>query len=441
MTEASISATMSPKRLKVVERARTEPGGRFHSLAHLIDVPALERAFRRARKDAAVGVDGVTKEAYGEDLGGNLADLHERMKSKRYRHQPIRRVHIPKGPGKTRPIGVSTFEDKLVQDAVREVLEAIYEQDFLDCSHGFRPGRRAHDAVRTLDGIVHRNQVNWIIEADIVSFFDSLDRAQLKKMLEIRVADGSLLRLIGKCLHVGVLDGVELSTPDTGATQGSVLSPLLGNIYLHYVLDLWFEREVKPRLRGRSTLIRYADDFIITFEREEDARRVLEVLGKRLEKYGLSLHPDKTRLLPFRRPPDGQQSGKGPSTFDFLGFTFHWGRSRKGRWIMKCKTKRTSLRRTLTSIYAWCRRHRHLPIETQHAALCRRVQGHFNYFAVSGNFRSLQLVVEGAKRAWYKWLRRRSQRTRLTGERFDDLLRQHPLPTPRITIQIWGPPP
>ena len=201
MTEASISATMSPKRLKVVERARTEPEGRFHSLAHLIDVPALERTFRRARKDAAVGVDGVTKEAYGEVLEGNLADLHERMKSKRYRHQPIRRVHIPKGLGKTRPIGVSTFEDKLVQDAVREVLEAIYEQDFLDCSHGFRPGRRAHDAVRTLDGIVHRNQVNWIIEADIVSFFDSLDRAELKKMLEIRVADGLLLRLIGKCLR------------------------------------------------------------------------------------------------------------------------------------------------------------------------------------------------------------------------------------------------
>jgi RNA-directed DNA polymerase len=223
-------------------------------------VPALERAYRRSRKDAAVGVDGVTKEQYGQDLERNLRDLHERMKAKRYRHQPIRRVHIPKGQGKTRPIGVSAFEDKLVQDVVREVLEAVYEQDFLDCSHGFRPKRSPHDVICALDRIVHRGEVSWILEADIVSFFDSLDRNELKKMLEIRVADGSLLRLIGKCLHVGVLDGVELSTSESGTAQGSVLSPLLGNVYLHYVLDLWFEQEVKSRLRGRATLIRYADD-------------------------------------------------------------------------------------------------------------------------------------------------------------------------------------
>ena len=269
MTNASTLGKMSPQLLKVVERAKQEPEGRFHSLAHLIDVPALERAYRRSRKDAAVGVDGVTKEQYGQDLERNLRDLHERMKAKRYRHQPIRRVHIPKGQGKTRPIGVSAFEDKLVQDVVREVLEAVYEQDFLDCSHGFRPKRSPHDAIRALDRIVHRGEVSWILEADIVSFFDSLDRNELKKMLEIRVADGSLLRLIGKCLHVGVLDGVELSTSESGTAQGSVLSPLLGNVYLHYVLDLWFEHEVKSRLRGRATLIRYADDFLIGFEQEQ----------------------------------------------------------------------------------------------------------------------------------------------------------------------------
>ncbi|TMQ68924.1 MAG: hypothetical protein E6K81_16095 [Candidatus Eisenbacteria bacterium] len=205
---------MSPQLLEVLERARREPEGRFHALAHRIDVPALERAYHRMRKDAAVGVDGVTKEQYGQDLERNLRDLHARMKAKRYRHQPIRRVHIPKAQGKTRPIGISAFEDKLVQDAVREVLEAIYEQDFLDCSYGFRPGRSAHDAVRTLNRVVHQGKVNWILEADIVSFFDSLVRKQLSKMLEVRVADGSLLRLIGNCLHVGVLDGVELSTSD-----------------------------------------------------------------------------------------------------------------------------------------------------------------------------------------------------------------------------------
>jgi group II intron reverse transcriptase/maturase len=414
-------------------------GAMFHSLAHLIDVPALERAYHRSRKDAAAGVDGVTKEQYGQDLEQNLRDLHERLKAKRYRHQPIRRVHIPKGRGKTRPIGISAFEDKLVQDAVREVLEAIYEQDFLDCSYGFRPERSAHDAIRTLDRIGNRGEVSWILEADVVSFFDSLDRSELKKMLEIRVADGSLLRLIGKCLRVGVLEGVELSTSESGTAQGSVLSPLLGNVYLHYVLDLWFEQEVKPRLRGRATLIRYCDDFIIGFEQEGDARRVMEVLGKRLGRFGLALHPGKTRLLPFRRPPGGQKSGKGPATFDFLGFTFYWARSRRGRWRMFCKTCRASLSRIIQSVYDWCRRHRHHSVRDQHAALRRRIQGHLNYFGVNGNFRSLLVVVGHARRIWYKWLCRRSQRTRLTWERFVDLLRDFPLPRPRITAQIWGP--
>jgi group II intron reverse transcriptase/maturase len=429
---------MSPGLLKVVERAQREPEGRFHSLAHLIDVPALTRAYQRMRKDAAVGVDGVTKEQYGQELESHLQDLHVRMKSMRYRHQPIRRVHIPKGQGQTRPIGISAFEDKLVQDAVREVLEALYEQDFLDCSYGFRPGRRAHDAVRTLDRVVHRGEVSWILEADVVSFFDRLDRTELKKMLEIRVADGSLLRLIGKCLHVGVLDGAEFSEPEAGTAQGSVLSPLLGNVYLHYVLDVWFETEVKPRLRGRATLIRYCDDFIIAFEREDDARRVMAVLGKRLGRFGLALHPDKTRLLPFRRPPAGQQGGKGPATFDFLGFTLYWARSRKGRWGMWCKTRRQSLRRAIQSVYAWCRRHRHLPVGAQHAALTRRLRGHFQYFGVSGNLRSLLLFAKAVERTWYKWLCRRSQRKRLTWERFADLLDRRPLPRPRITVPIWG---
>jgi len=437
MSDASTSGGMSLQLLEVVERARREPEGRFHSLAHLIDVPALERAYRRTRKDAAVGVDGVTKEQYGQDLEENLQDLHARMKAKRYRHQPIRRVHIPKEGGKTRPIGISAFEDKLVQDALREVLEAIYEQDFLDCSYGFRPGRSAHDAVRTLDRAVHRGKVNWILEADIVSFFDSLDRKKLKEMLEVRVADGSLLRLIGKCLHVGVLEGVELSTSETGTAQGSVLSPLLGNVYLHYVLDLWFEQEVKSQLRGRATLIRYCDDFIIGFEEEDDARRVLDVLGKRLGRFGLALHPDKTRLLPFRRPPAGQKSGKGPATFDFLGFTFYWARTRKGHWGMTCKTRSASLRRFIGAVYDWCHRHRHLPVAAQHRALKRRVQGHFNYFGVSGNFVSLLLVLEQVKKAWYKWLCRRSHRKRLTWERFADLLRDFPLPKPRIMVSIW----
>lgn len=438
MTNALTLETMSPELLRVAERARREPKARFHSLAHLIDEAALERAYGRRREDAAVGVDGVTKKHYGQDLEVNLRDLYERLRAMRYRHQPILRRHIPKEQGnKTRPIGISSFEDKLVQDALRELLEAVYEQDFLQCSYGFRPGRSAHDAVRALDHAVYRGEVNCILEADIASFFDSMDRSLLLEMLRERVPDGSLLRLVEKCLHVGVLDGEEFSTPERGTAQGSVLSPLLGNIYLHYVLDRWFEDEVKPRLRGKVQLIRYADDFVIGFERQDDAQRVMDVLGKRMGRFGLSLHLDKTRLISFRRPL-GQKEGKGQGTVDFLGFTLYWRRTRRGRWEMACKTRRARLRRAIHRVHEWCRRNRHLPIPVQHAALVRRIQGHYNYFGVNGNTRSLSLLRYHAERAWYKWLCRRSQRARLNWERFEDLLRDYPLPSPRISVQIWG---
>jgi group II intron reverse transcriptase/maturase len=429
---------MSPGLLKVAERAKREPEGRFHSLAHLIDGGALTRAYNRLRKNAAVGVDGITKEGYGQALEENLRDLCQRLKTKRYRHQPIRRVHIPKGKGKTRPIGISTIEDKIVQGALLEVLEAIYEQDFLDCSYGFRPGRSAHDALRALNRSVHDGDVNWILEVDILSFFDSVDRTQLTKMLQKRVVDGSMLRLVGKCLHVGVLDREEYSEPSQGTTQGSILSPLLGNIFLHYVLDLWFETEVKPRLGGKAILTRYVDDLTFAFEREDDARRVAKVLPQRLQRFGLQLHPAKTRLLPFQRPLKGQKAGKGPATFDFLGFTLYWRRTRSGRWEMWCKTRGARLARAIQAVYDWCRRHRHRPVKEQHAALCRRIQGHFNYFGVNGNIDRLVVLVERVKRAWFKWLNRRSQRSRLTWERFNNFLKDFPLPRPRVFVQIWG---
>jgi group II intron reverse transcriptase/maturase len=260
MTDASTSKDMSTGLQKVAERAKREPAAKFHSLAHLIDVDLLGRAYARLRKNAAVGLDGITKEQYGQDLEENLRDLHERLRTKKYRHQPIRRVHIPKDKGTTRPIGISSTEDNVVQTALREVLEAIYEQDFLDCSYGFRPRRSAHDAVRALTRAVDDGEANYILEIDVASFFDQVDRSQLVEMLRMRVADGSLLRLIGKCLHVGVLDGEVFTKPDEGTVQGSTLSPLLGNIYLHHVLDLWFTEEVKPRMRGKAVLVRYADD-------------------------------------------------------------------------------------------------------------------------------------------------------------------------------------
>jgi group II intron reverse transcriptase/maturase len=440
MPDALTLETMSPGLLKVVERAKTEPEGRFHSLAHLVDVPALMRAYRRMRKDAAVGVDGVTKEQYGQELKSNVASLHARMKTMRYRHQPLRRVHIPKGRGATRPIGISSVEDKIVQGAIREVLEAVYEPIFYNGSYGFRPGRSAHDALRSLNQVLVRGEVNWILEADIKSYFDSIDRTLLMGMLRERVADTSLLRLVGKCLHVGILDGEEYSEPDEGTAQGSSLSPLLGNVYLHHVLDQWFERDVLPRMQGKAHLVRYADDFVIGFEREDDAKRVMSVLGQRFERYGLQLHPDKTRLLPFGRPTQDVRKGKGPAAFDLLGFTLYWRRTRTGRWMPTLKTRTARLRRAITAVADWCRSHRHQSVKEQHAALTRRLQGHFNYFGVNGNLRSLQLLVYEVGRAWRKWLSRRGQRTPMSWKRFNDLLRRLPLPKPRIRVQLWMPP-
>jgi group II intron reverse transcriptase/maturase len=439
MVVASTAKQMSPELLKVTERAKRDPNMRFFSLAHLLDEQALGRAYDRIRKDAAVGVDGVTKEQYGQELERNLCDLHEQMRSMRYRHQPIRRVHIPKDKGKTRPIGISCIADKVVQGALCEALEAIYEPVFYDGSYGFRRKRCAHDALRALNRTLNAGWVSVILEADISSFFDSIDRTMLMEMLRERVIDGPFLRLVGKCLHVGILDGADFTEPDVGTVQGSSLSPMLGNIYLHNVLDQWFEREVRPRMRGRVLLVRYADDFVIAFENEDDARRVEAVLPKRFERYGLQLHPEKTRVLPFRRPLRDQTEGKGPATFDFLNFTHYWRRSRWGRWVPGLKTRAARLRRSITAVADFCRRHRHEPVKEQHAGLKRRLVGHYNYFGVNGNSPSLKKLVHEAEHLWRKWLRRRSQRTRLTWERFKEtILRAFPLPSPRIRVQIWA---
>lgn len=438
MTVPQMTGDMSPKLLRVMELAKEKPELKFRNLASLIDVASLRRAYERLDARKAVGVDGMSKEDYGLNLQQNLEGLHQRMKEMRYRHQPILRVQIPKEDGRKRPIGISATEDKVVQGALAAVLGAIYEQDFLDCSYGFRPKRSAHDALRALDRAVHGGKVNFILEADITSFFDSVVRTMLEEMLQNRVADGSFLRLVGKCLNVGVLEGEEFTRPEVGTAQGSVISPILGNIYLHYVLDVWFEHDIKPRLEGAALLIRYADDFVIGFELERDAQRVMEVLGQRMAKFGLTLHPDKTRLMSFGRPPKSQKDGKGPGTFDFLGFTFYWTRGRFGQWALRCKTRTSRLRKASNRIYLWCQRHRHDAVPDQHAALRSRIQGHFNYFGVNGNIRSLRLLIRYTEGVWLKWLSRRSEKARLNWERFTDILRDFPLPRPRVFVQLWG---
>ena len=415
MAGARTSGGMSPKLLKVAERAKRHPDQRILALAHLLDEEALLRAYGRLRKDAAVGVDGVSVDAYGAGLTEKVRALRARMKAGQYRHQPIWRVHIPKDDGRTRPIGISTTEDKVVQGALREVLEAI----------------------RAVHRVAAQGAAHYVLEADIGSFFDSLDRKRRMEMLRDRIADESLLRLVGKCLHVGVLDGEEYAEPEVGTAQGSGLSPILGNIYLHHVLDVWFEREVRPRLRGRSGLVRFADDFVIVFETEEDAVAVMAHLRQRMSRYGLTLHPAKTRLLRFQ-PPAGQAGGKGSATFDFLGFTLHWQRTRRGSWRVGCRTRRARLHRAIHRAAEWCRRHRHDPVKEQRATLSRKLAGHYNYFGVNGNLAALRCLYFQVVRTWRKWLDRRSQNARMNWGRFNELLLANPLPQPRITVQIWG---
>lgn len=442
MPATSIADDKSPELLKVVERAK-DPKFTFLALAHLIDEVALTRAYHRLRADAAVGIDGITKEQYGQELERNIRDLHERLRMKRWRHKPIRRIHIPKENGKSRPIGISSTEDKIVQEVLRELLEAIYGPIFHDCSYGFRRGRSAHDALRSLNGVLFRGEVSWILEIDVESFFDSVDRKMLIGMLQERVVDGSLKRLVGKCLHVGVLDGDEYTESEEGTVQGSVLSPVLGNIYLHHVLDGWFERDVVPRIRGRARLIRYADDAVIGLEFEADAWKVLDALRKRFARFGLRLHPEKTRVVPFARPGREARRGRATkngevrATFDFLGFTHYWRRVRSGRWMPWIRTRTARLRRFIGTVADWCRGHRHEPVQEQHAALTRRIAGHFNYFGVNGNVPCLRHVLRACTTVWHKWLNRRSQRASKTWDEFNDLLQRYPLPQASVRVQLW----
>jgi len=434
---------MSTKRQRIAELARQAPQMSFTSLAHHIDLRWLYAAYQRTRKDGAMGVDGQTAEDYAVNLRANLQGLLDRAKSGAYRAPPVRRVHIPKGTGnETRPIGIPTFEDKVLQRAVVMVLEAVYEQDFLDCSYGFRPGRSAHQALAALWKQTMDRSGCWIVEVDIRRYFDTLDHSHLRELVRQRVRDGVLLRLIGKWLNAGVLEEGVVRTPESGTPQGGVISPLLANIYLHYVLDVWFEREVKPRLRGSGFLVRYADDFVMGFVCEEDARRVLEVLPKRFGKYGLTLHPDKTRLVPFWRP--GQRSASGSAeppcgSFDLLGFTHYWGRSRRGVWVVNRKTASSRFSRVIKKITQWCRLNRHRPVAEQHQILSQKLRGHDAYYGITGNSRMLQRLRFVVGRIWRKWLSRRHRASRLCWDHFSRLLQRFPLPPPRAVHSVYRP--
>jgi len=414
----------------------------FTSLNHHMDLAWLREAYHRTRKDGAVGVDGQTAREYEANLEINLQSLLNRAKSGTYKAPPVRRVHIPKGTGgDTRPIGIPTFEDKVLQRAVVMAVEPIYEQDFYDCSYGFRPGRSAHQALQSLWKQTMRTDGGWILEVDIRKFFDTLDHAVLRELVQLRVRDGVLLRLIGKWLNAGVLEGGQVAYPRAGSPQGGVISPMLANIYLHYVLDQWFAQVVQPRMKGQSFLIRYADDFVIGFTDEGDARAVMEVLPKRFGRYGLTVHPDKTRLIPFRKPSrpsrHGDSEGGGLGTFDLLGFTHYWGLSLKGNWVVKRKTGKNRLTRALKAIYQWCKANRHRPLREQQHTLSQKMRGHYAYYGITGNAPALSGFQVMVHRIWRKWLGRRKRAGQIRWDHFNGVLRRYPLPAPTVVHSVY----
>jgi RNA-directed DNA polymerase len=436
--ETSSSEIVSTRLERIAKLAREAPDMVLTTLAHHIDGVWMLEAYRRTRKDGATGVDRQSAEEFAQNLERNLQALLDSAKAGTYRAPPVRRVHIPKGHGQeTRPIGIPTFADKVLQRAVAMVLGAVYKTSFVDGSYGFRPGRSAHQALEVLQHSLVKTAGGWVLEIDIKKFFDTLDHRHVQEILRQRVRDGVIGRLVGKWLNAGVQERGMLSYPEAGTPQGGVISPLLANIYLHEVLDVWFEREVKPRLRGTSTLIRYADDAVLVFTDESDARRVLEVLPKRFARYGLKLHPEKTRLVAFRRPDrrNGDEEGEDGS-FDLLGFTHFWAKSLKGNWVVRRRTAKDRFSRALRRGYEWLKLMRHRRISEYWPLLVRKMRGHYGYYGITGNFDRIQAFYQQMQRLWRRVLTRRSQRSPKSWAYMKRVLRRYPLPRPRV-VHVW----
>jgi RNA-directed DNA polymerase len=412
----------------IAKKAQEQKKHRFGNLYEMLNEEFLLDSWRYIRQDAAYGVDQVSAEEYEENLEENIGQLVERLKRKSYRAKLVRRQYIPKGEGKFRPLGIPATEDKLLQVAVKRILEAIYEQDFLRCSYGYRPNVGALHAVDKLTVKLQFGQYNCIVEADIKGYFDNMDHERLVEMLEERIDDRALIRLIKKWLKAGILDtDGKVIHPVTGTPQGGIVSPILANVYLHYVLDLWFHQVVKKHCRGEAWLIRYADDFVCAFQYQEDAERVYRVLGKRLGKFGLEVAAEKTRVIPFHRDPPSGKTG-----FDFLGFEFYWGKDRGGRPHLKRRTSRKKLRASLNRFAAWCRENRNLRLMTLFRRLNAKLRGYFNYYGVVGNYASLNQFFWQAMRILFKWLNRRSQRRSFNWQGFQELLKHFRVEQPRI---------
>lgn len=440
MTRTQSQRTILTKLNRVADLSTRRPKLCLTSISHFIDVDFLEEAYRRCKNSRSSGIDNETKKSYGVNLKANLESLLDRFKSGSYRAPAVRRVYLDKGDGSKRPIGIPTFEDKILQRAVTMLVSEIYERDFHSFSYGFRPKKSAHDALRRLrENMMHLGDC-FVLELDIKSYFDSIPHSKLRNILDKRIRDGVIRKAIDKWLKAGVMEDGLVHRSEKGSPQGGVISPLLANIYLHEVLDEWFVRDVQPRMHGRSSIIRYADDAVLAFERKEDALRVLDALKKRFDKYGLTLHPSKTRLMDFKMPKDKSKKNDDdegapgePRSFDFLGFTHYWGASRRGRMTLKRQTAKDRLRKANVRANQWCRANRHRPVKYQYQILCKKLQGHYAYYGITGNSRSLAKVYRGVIKVWRKWLIRRSRATWIPWRVFlTEFLTRFPLPRGRI---------
>jgi len=432
---------------RVREAARKNSPERFTALLHHVTVDLLRKAYYKLNPKAAPGVDEVTWKEYGQGVEERLADLHERVHSGRYRAKPSKRIYLPKPDGKQRPIGIAAMEDKIVQQAVGWVLEQIYEEDFLGFSYGFRPGRSAHGALDAIWVAITQRKVNWVVDADVRSFFDNLNHGWMKKFLEHRIGDRRILRLIQKWLRAGVSEEGEWSETVVGTPQGAVISPLLANIYLHYVLDLWVQRWRKQEAKGEVIMVRYADDFILGFQYREEAERFLDALKARMQQFGLEIHSEKTRLIEFGRfaMANRERRGEGkPETFEFLGFTHIGALTRNGRFTVKRLSMAKRLRRKIQEVSGKLREIRHAPVPEQGHWLRQVIQGYFNYHAIPGNRRALDAFRTLLARAWFRSLRTRSQKARhLTWDRMQVVISRwlpkprilHPYPNQRLCVQ------
>ena len=436
MEETLGSTNTYTKQQWIAAQARVHPERVFTSLHHLIDGEWMREAYRRTRKDGAVGIDGVSADDFEADLEGNLDCLLSRIKTGSYRAPPVRRHYIPKADGTKRPLGIPTFEDKVAQRAILMLMEPIYEGDFLPCSYGFRRGRSAHDALQVLRTGIMERHLRWVIDADLSNYFGSISHTHLRAFLDLRIKDGVVRRMIDKWLKAGVLEDGVLQRSETGTPQGGVISPMLSNIFLHHVLDEWFERKAKPRLRGACQLVRYADDFVMAFADAQSGRRMLDVLGKRLARYGLTLHETKTRYVDFR--PKRPRVHIADMTFDFLGFTHVWGRSQRGWNVVRQITAKGRFTRALKAVHAWCKANRHRPLKEQHQHLARVIRGHCGYYGLTGNSKRLSGFRYWVIRYWRKALARRTRAGRVTWDRMTELLNRHPLPPAKVVHSIYA---